>query len=316
MTRSPHDFRARVFVAVLIATFSMTRRETVSAQRHRTEGVVSFEPRDVPIRPSWARPEPPDPPVTATPTAREECGANRRCRIDRMRNRRHEQLGVRARAANRDYRVLEAARQRHDDWQHPRIIHPWLLDLVASDQQFALAAGYHPISFLALSLTVGYAFGVSNYTTLTRQIDPAMPELGNIDVYANAYINSGLMVGANVRVVPMDGVFSPYASLGFEVITLGGYQYSEYYGSDWGVAIPIELTSTDTSGTVEIHSLPVQVGIELQFSFGLRIRLGGVMRSTIYLRARDYDGPNQQAETGLHRAWHTFGAEGSVGWSL
>lgn len=228
-----------------------------------------------------------------TPSAREECGTDRRCRLARMRRLGQARTASRARAAEAHQDAVDAAVRRVEHDRVPRRRDPWMIENTISDHQFGTIVGVHPVQnlFVGIGAGVVFGFGHSSYT------DRGYYTVGTSPLFA---------VDFELRWLVFDHNITPYLSGGFHVM-LGSVWAN---GSNDG-----GFTYFSHNASLEVHALSVGLGLDVHLDFGLRFRVGALMRPLIYVRAREQETPIQMAEDGFHSGWRLFGGEGALGWS-
>lgn len=228
-----------------------------------------------------------------TPSATEECGHDRRCRLSRLRRLGQARAASRARAAEAHHEAVRGAVRRVEHDRVPRRRHPWLIENTISDHQFGAIVGVHPIQNLFVGVGAGVVFGFGHH---------AYSERASYTVGTNPL----LAVDLELRWLVFDHNITPYLSGGFHVM-LGDMWANG--SSDGG------LTYFYSNASLEVHAVSVGLGIDVALDFGLRFRAGALMRPLLYVRARENGAPVQLAEDGFHAGWRLFGAEGALGWS-
>lgn len=182
-----------------------------------------------------------------TLSAEELCGADRRCRIERLKSdnraRRQQTVFEEERAVQNIVREFH----RQEKEATVRTNHPWTIDFLAN--------------FLGWGFSGGYSFS----NNLRAEIG-----FTRNDDYMYYYDNTTSLSGrhratflvAQAVLIPMESWLTPYLALGF----MGGsgtFGNDSFYGG-WG--------SSDMD--VKYHILHASGGLDAQFDFGLHLRLG------------------------------------------
>jgi hypothetical protein len=236
-------------------------------------------------------------PVVATneagrePAAAEDCGNDRRCRLDRLKRetrarrvsqRLHDEKVVDALVAEQEKARLEKL---------PRIAKPWILD-----QRSSL--------FGVLGLNVGYTF--ARYAQIQTSYMHS-----SADVYFQGDLDRGLggwpgwlsthWWTTGVSVFPYTGLVTPYVSAAFARVW--GDLDSEY-GVTVDVPQPdgsmfVEYQYTSRQLEVVLHAIELGAGVDLQTQIGFHARLGAIYRAPVYVQARtgpgEYDPDARQS---------------------
>lgn len=254
-----------------------------------------------------AAPEPPERGVPrdmppGEPSAYEECGTDRRCRIARLRRagtERQESAHAEARA-----QVVELERQRElaERRRVPRRLHPWLIETVITDHHFGAMVGLHAHPNFFFGLSGAYFFGVSHWSSESVGGEDGFPEWRSEGTNADA----AFVVGGELRWLMFEEIVTPYLGLGFHA--LRGSASEELSDS---------MGWTQSSGGLDAHYLQAAAGIDVQFWWGLRFRAAFVVRPLVHVRVRDgMDVVLERAESGFRDGFRLFGAEGGLGWSM
>lgn len=228
-----------------------------------------------------------------TPSAREECGTDRRCRLARMRRLGQARTASRARAAEAHHEAVQQAVRRVEHDRVPRRRHPWLIENVISDHQFGAIVGVHPIQNLFVGIGAGVVFGFGSYSYTDRD-------------YYTVGTSPLFVADFELRWLVFDHNITPYLSGGFHVMLGSAWANGSNDGG---------FTYFNHNASLEVHAVSVGVGLDVHLDFGLRFRVGALMRPLIYVRAREREMPIQMAEDGFHAGWRLFGGEGALGWS-
>jgi len=209
-------------------------------------------------------------------TAREACGQNRRCRLERLerrnRARRHAQM-------LEEERELEAQIEQFEEDEladYPRLDRPFSADLRFS--RFGL-----------LGLSVGYTFFGHLRAELQFAHHPAYDVSTTIEGREFSGSQNVNWFTPGLVYFFTDGVFAPYGGLSF-VYGFGSY---EEFG-----APPVDdrrRRDTDAAVDTEYHALELKAGVDYQMrEMGAHLRLGLAYRPLIYNQARL--GPGQYAD--------------------
>lgn len=231
-------------------------------------------------------------------TTEEECDADRRCRIERLKKRE---------ASKRRYQGLKVDRQikeLQEEWEQERLEEVnRLADPINVDFLIQYYAPY--------GATVGYTF--DGIFRLSAQV-------ANMDLYASYYdtidgvpvaLDGSIdmwIVGLEGTYLFSDGALSPYATGGFYMGSgsLDSYSYDDF-----------EYSSSQAD--LKLHLVGAGVGVDLQFGFGFRFKLGGTVRYPIYAGATTGGANNEPMRAGL-KAWFNdeawLGFEGAFGWAF
>jgi hypothetical protein len=242
------------------------------------------------------------------PTAAESCGRDRRCRIERMRDRASARRASRAQEAHANVEQVRAGVEVARRRKIPRLDRPWSLELRASDYSVAPHVSYHPHPNFAFGLSAGLFFGLSGTRSTSASSPP--PQEGDARPTDTAFESSGisahnaLLVGGDVRWQILDGVVTPYVGGGLFFITQGGF-------TAWG------NSARSIQGDLEVAFAQGSIGLDVQLVFGLRFRAAFVVRPLVHVRAST-GGPESldTAAQAFESGWRLFGAEGAIGWSL
>lgn len=265
--------------------------------RRRRPPVAQASP-GIAASPTAGSESPPGPPV---PTAEEECGTDRRCRLARLRRTRQLQRATHHAQERAEFLYVEQRRERHELDASPRRLHPWIIEALVTDHHLGAAAGLHPHPNVYFGINGAFFWGYSQYRS--EVIPPVNPDDYPMYGYSSTQVNAAFVVGGELRWLMFEHIITPYLGLGFQVL-LGG-------ASTGGTSIPYQ------EGRLEAHYLQTAAGIDVQFPFGLRFRAAFVVRPLIHVRARsEGDAILSAAEDGFRDGFRLFGAEGGIGWSL
>ncbi|MBA2664034.1 MAG: hypothetical protein H0U74_17220 [Bradymonadaceae bacterium] len=230
-------------------------------------------------------------------SADDQCGLDRRCRIERIKAR--SRLNRRV-AVLKEEKYVEDLAQFYNERrieQIPRLSDPWGLDVKLSMLGYGAVAGYTFAGLLRVETTFLY------HDEYIYQYSDT--ELIGIEGYHEAYF-----LGASATVFPMESWFSPYLSAG--VMAGWGSFGQDYYGYGGGYG--------SQSLSTEYHVVRGAAGIDMQFEFGGHTRLGFEYGYLVYNQAR-YAAGNYNPETrrGLNQ-WMSsealWGVEWLFGWAF
>lgn len=254
---------------------------------------------DDPARGAEQRVAQPDPRQDVTTV--EECGADRRCRIDRLRRKNEARRYVQMiEEDERARRVQERYAQERREEQ-PRLVKP-------------LAAEFY-VSFLGPGLGASYTFnGRWRLDATLSFYDQYIYDEVTVEgqtLYVEGNLNTRTFAAAGTYLF-RTGWWSPYMTLG-AMYSRGGmtpYYYSEDFFD----------VSDGSDSTVIMHLLHGSVGFDTQLKLGLRGRLGLALRQAIYTQARygpgNYDDSTRQMVEGWFRQNQRVGVEFSIGWAF
>jgi len=229
------------------------------------------------------------------PSADDECGGDRRCRLDRLARknsaRRHattirEEQQVRSILEEQEKERLEA---------FPRLKDPLSADLRISRLG---ATGAH----------VGYVFFgrlQPEFEFLWSDLYVYVPADADFAAGIDGY-HEGWFFRFGATYFLLESWFSPYVSGGFQLGT----------GSFQAYSFDFDFVGTQTNLQTKFHAGEFGAGMDLQFAFGMHTRLGLAYRPLIYNQARhgpgSYDPVTQQ---GLAR-WFRQSAGVDLIWLL
>lgn len=222
------------------------------------------------------------------------CGHNRRCRIERLkerqRGRRHLDVASQQLATRRQAESI--LQQRREDIH--RIDKPWLVGFTARFLGPGLILGR---SFLGGRLRAeATALFVDNYVWY----QPEDPSMGSVD--GN---QSMRLFTAQATFLPSQRWFSPYISAGF---SRGGGEFYSYSGG----------SGSDTQ--VRYDLVTAAVGFEAQFKIGLNARLGVTHGRVIYNQVRygpgAYDRPMRDNLRAYMNSDALFSYDFTLGWAF
>ena len=240
--------------------------------------------------------------VASTLTTEEECDADRRCRIDRLRRknnaRRYQTL---LEEEDRALRLQKDVTRRQVEVK-PRSARPFALDFYASFG-LGVAASYllrERLRVEALATFIPYAY-----------VDGGSQTVDGVTTYSDGDL-SGWNVGGAVTYLFRTKVWSPYVS-GAVLFHRGSYYSYSYSFDGFG---------GDTSSDVQsvIHLLEGRFGFDVQFKRGFRTRLGVLYRYPIYTLAKfgpgDYDTTRTEALDSWIKGPRRIAPEFSIGWAF
>ena len=228
----------------------------------------------------------------------DECGADRRCRLDRLKRKNRAKRHAKTMGEERRVRRLIEDQEQERLEQRPRENKP-------------LSASIRISRLGPIGLHAGYIFLGRIQPTFEFTYSP------DLFVWAPATADSFGISGdleawwfrGGLSYFLLDSWFSPYLTAGFQVGT-GSYDTDNYdFDVDFSGGFGTELRS-------RFHAGEFGGGFDMQFKFGLQTRLGVVYRPLIYNQART--GPGQydpQTRQGLAE-WYQRGAAVDVVWLL
>lgn len=246
-----------------------------------------------------ARPDP------NSQTTAQECDADRRCRLDRLkrrgRARRFLQVTEDERYVQRYMARVEQKRKEAIHRAHKPLSVNYVLSFLS------------PVGF-----SVGYALGEGRWVPEVTMMYADNNLYGDVNiggqsVYFDGY-QSGWFFQAGVSRMFGTGWWSPYLS----VAAIYGRPefYAYYYGDDFG-----EFGGGTSGGLRNIyHILHLGGGFDVQLGFGGRLRLGAYFRPTLYVQSTYGDGNyDDTVRQGTQAWWNSnqrIGIEGSLGWAF
>ena len=258
-----------------------------------------------------------------------ECGADRRCRLERLKQ--QSQARKRRRLQVTDQRAREAMKLQtgREHSELPRYRHPWGVDLMAASEGFYGATGRYSFNeHWQVGLNAGVAM-ISDTVKQGPQISSLTPRVISLTLAepgVSAQVEGLYMMSAQ-RSTPFFGLGARYIQ-GVATVTdsqapLGGG------GGIIGLITDLanNLAGTPTtqqiqqSGELELHLLSAKVGIDFQdLSTGLHARIALSYHYPLYGGHRDIDtGKNLATKTSV-KDWATddltWDIELSIGWSL
>ena len=217
------------------------------------------------------------------------CGADRRCRIERIksrnRQRRSLEIAHQERAVQREVeRILERQKE-----EVHRLDRPWLIALQFRGLEYGLLGGYTFGGHLRLEANFLYGEDWIYYTPT----DTSLPSING---------NHRLRTfGAHATYLPSRRWFSPLISVGFSMA----------HGS---------LGGSGSSPDVAYHLLNGALGAEAQLAGGFHLRLALRHGRVIYNQARfgpgSYDRSTRNALREYMNNEGLFGIDFSIGWAF
>lgn len=248
---------------------------------------------------------------TQQESAQDQCGFDRRCRIDRLK--RLNNLNRRVAILNEEQQISKITDDLHE--QHldntPRLNKPWGADITTTRLGIGFLGGYNLNGSLRLE------------TSLIIHEDWIYSYDDN-DNYIDGY-QDGYFLNLSATYFFMPGWFSPYVNAGI-VAGWATFSNSGYYYGDWGGG------STDGTGGpprnenqyAEIHTkyhiVTASAGFDVQLRLGLHARLGLEYGYSLYNQAR-YSAGNYDADIrkGLGKWMSQFalwGYQFHIGWAF
>lgn len=232
-------------------------------------------------------------------TSDEACSRDRRCRINRMRRQNNARRYVKQ--TDQEAYALRAQRSYQDKIISDvnRLVSPYSADLMFN------GAG------IGVGLLVGYMFNaawrlelgwlsVSDYAYFFDSTTGASLD-GQVDL--NTF-------SLNMTYLFRESWWSPYAGAGLDYGT-GGYGSGFFDGFGGGGSSDLSVT---------IHGLRASAGLDFQFGFGVRSRLGVVYRTSVYTRAATspgvYDDFTKLGLEGWYSESMSLIPEYSIGWAF
>jgi hypothetical protein len=231
-------------------------------------------------------------------TSEEECDADRRCRIERLKRRN---------AAERRYKGLAVdhkIKEMQESWEQERLE---AVNRLADPLNVDFLIQY----YAPYGASVGYTFdGVFRLSAQVANMDLYASYYNTIDGVPVSFDGSIDMwiVGVEGTYLFNDGALSPYATGGFYMGSgsLDSYSYDDFGGGS-------------SQADVKLHLLGAAAGVDLQFGFGFRFKFGGTVRYPIYAGATTNGANNEPMRAGL-KAWFNdeawLGFEGAFGWAF
>lgn len=234
-------------------------------------------------------------------TAVSDCGADRRCRIDRLKRRNEA----------RRYQAMiieeEQARQTQERFAQKKREENIRLNKPITAEFYVTRMGP--------GISVGYTLASQFHldASITRR-DSYIYDSVTVDgstVYIEGNYNS-VNVAAQATYYLRTGVFAPYLAGG---VFYGRGGLSPYYYDDFGFG-----DSSGSDSTVILHVVQGSLGLDAQSKLGARARLGFQLRQPIYTQARYSPGNYDTSTKSLVENWfkenQRFGVEFSLGWAF
>lgn len=241
--------------------------------------------------------------VVASPnqTTEQECSADRRCRIDRLRRRNQA----------RRYQTMLEEEQRAMEFQNsvnqrrldakPRTSKPLAAEFYVSFG-FGLAGSYMVSDHLRLEGT---------FTRIDAYVD-AEVTTGGQRTYSSGYID-GWNVGGSATYLMRTKWWTPYLSVAMIAHSGNFSSYGSFGEFDFDFG-----SGSDTQSI--LHLVEGRFGFDAQFKRGLRARLGVLYRYPIYSLAKFGPGNYDDASTDVLEAWikssRRIAPEFSIGWAF
>ena len=223
-------------------------------------------------------------------SAGDECGADRRCRIDRLERRNKAARHAKIIEEEKYVQTILANEEEERLKKFPRLADPLSGDIrISRLGPLGLHAGYTFFGHLQAELDVAYS---DLYVYV-----PADGGGGEVSGY-----HQGTFLRGGASYFLLESWFSPYLSAGFQFGT-GRFRNDSFFFGGNGT-------------TTEFHAADFGGGVDVQFGFGLHTRLGLAYRPLIYNQARI--GPGQYdvvAQQGLAR-WYDEAVRIDVVWLL
>ncbi len=229
--------------------------------------------------------------------AADECGSDRRCRIDRLKRknnaRRHAELIEEERQVRR--MIEEAEEERLSNF--PRLDKPLSGGLRVSRLG---ALGVHLGYVIAGHIQPEFEFAYSDLSVLVT----AEGNAAALDGFHEGWWFKG---GASYFL--LESWFSPYLAAGFVFGT------GRYYSYDFGF-----FDSAGSDLGTRFHAGEIGGGIDMQFEFGLHTRLGLAYRPLIYNQARigpgQYDPSTRQGLANWFQEAAAIDVIWLIGWAI
>ncbi len=222
----------------------------------------------------------------------EECGNDRRCRIDRLKRKKRAERHLKTVEEERWAREQIEEQQREIMKAKPRLADPISADIRVS-------------RLGVLGLHAGYVFGGRFQPEFEFTHLPYRYVFTRGDASIDGNLTAWFLRGG-VSYFLLDTPFSPYLTAGFQY----GTGRFETYSFDTG----FDFTSNGTQ--VKFHAAEVGGGVDLQFGFGMHTRLGAVYRPLIYNQARNGPGSYDPFTRDGLESWYKQAASIDVVWLL
>lgn len=226
-------------------------------------------------------------------TAKDACGNDRRCRIERLKrinaSRRHiDQLQTERRLKN-DLRAMQKQREK----ETPRKLKPLVLGL----QESRLG----PIPGAYIGWTFQGAFRVT--------FDYQFTEINDFSNGSDAFLETHFWTGG-LEYFLLPNAFSPYLRGGFK-FGHGDFSAFTFTGGFGG-------TSSDVNSV--FHAGELGAGFDIQLAIGMHARLGLAYRPLVYSQAKIEDGVYdpiaKSAMDDLFQSCIAFDVIGAFGWAF
>lgn len=234
-------------------------------------------------------------------TAVSDCGADRRCRIDRLKRRnearRYQSMLVEEDQARRTQERIATKKAE----ENIRLNKPLTAEFYVTRMGPGVSVGYTLASKFHLDASVTRR---DSYIYDSVTVDGSQ-------VYIEGSYNS-VNIAAQATYYLRTGVFAPYFAGG---VFYGRGGLSPYYYDDFGFG-----DSSSSDSTVILHVVQGSLGLDAQTKLGARARLGFMLRQPIYTQARYSPGNYDTSTKSLVESWfkenQRFGVEFSMGWAF
>ena len=234
-------------------------------------------------------------------TAVSDCGADRRCRIDRLKRRnqarRYQSMLLEEDQARRTQERLATKKAE----ENIRLNKPLTAEFYVTRMGPGVAVGYTLASRFHLDASITRR---DSYIYDSVTVDGSQ-------VYIEGSYNS-VNIAAQATYYLRTGMFAPYFSGG---VFYGRGGLSPYYYDDFGFG-----DSSGSDSTVILHVVQGSLGLDAQSRLGARARLGFMLRQPIYTQARyspgNYDTSTKSLVEGWFKENQRFGVEFSLGWAF
>lgn len=255
-------------------------------------------------RDDFAKREPP-PPLgpEAVMSTREECDADRRCRIERLERRNQaRRYSEMLKEEEQALMMQEALEEKKLDAQ-PRLRKPFAAEFYASYGP-GLNVSYTLAGRLRLE---GQFTASSNYIYDSTTVD-------GVTTYLEGSLNIRTL-GVGVTYLLKTGWWTPYVTAAGWLGRGSANQYSYNDDGDFGFG---SGSSSDT--TAVMHVVEGRVGFDAQLLLGARARLGLVLRQPIYTQVKYGPGNYDTSGRDLIHSWmkenRRIWPEFSIGWAF
>ncbi len=243
-------------------------------------------------------------------SAQDQCGFDRRCRIDRIK--RLNNLNRRVAILNAEQQVQKVLDEQNDDHLNktPRLHKPWGADFTISQLGPGILAGYNLNgSFRLETSLIFHNEWIYNYDDDDNYIDGQQ---------------NGYFLNVSATYFFMPGWFTPYINAGviagWATYSNGGYYYGDWGGSFDEIDGPGRNENQYATLQPKYHIVTASAGFDVQFLLGLHARLGVEYGYSLYNQAR-YSAGNYDAEIrkGLNN-WMSqsalWGYQFHIGWAF